>query len=124
MELDSEVWFFQIYKRKRVSAFIIDETIIQVGSRHFWLWFLYTTIHSSVLGIYISQERNMFVAEKLNLSLKIMENILYILMEVHGMMKHVMSWDLKHHLHSSLEKNLMERVNQYFKDGTESFDDY
>ena len=33
----------QIYKRKRVSAFIIDETIIQVGSRHFWLWFLYRT---------------------------------------------------------------------------------
>ena len=83
----------QIYKRKRVSAFIIDETIIQVGSRHFWLWFLYRTIHSSVLGIYISQERNMFVAEKFDLSLRTMENILYILMEVHGMMKHVMSWD-------------------------------
>ena len=27
-----------IYKRKRVSAFIIDETVIQVGSQHFWLW--------------------------------------------------------------------------------------
>jgi hypothetical protein len=50
-------------------------------------------VHSSVLGIYISQERNMFVAEKFDLSLRIMENILYILMEVHGMMKHVMSWD-------------------------------
>ena len=31
---------------------------------------------------------------------------------------------LKHYLHSSLEKILMERVNQYFKDRTESFDDY
>ena len=50
-------------------------------------------VHSSVLGIYISQERNMFVAEKFDLSLRIMENILYILMEVHGMMKRVMSWD-------------------------------
>ena len=28
-----------IYKRKRVSAFIIDETVIQIGSQHFWLWF-------------------------------------------------------------------------------------
>ena len=27
----------QIYKRKRVSAFIIDETVIQVGNQHFWL---------------------------------------------------------------------------------------
>ena len=31
---------------------------------------------------------------------------------------------LKHYLHSSIEKSLMERVNQYFKDITESFDDY
>ena len=31
---------------------------------------------------------------------------------------------LKHYLHSSIEKSLMERVNQYFKDRTESFDDY
>ena len=31
---------------------------------------------------------------------------------------------LKHCLHSPIEKSLMERVNQYFKDRTESFDDY
>ena len=31
---------------------------------------------------------------------------------------------LKHYLHSPLEKSLMERVNQYFKDRIESFDDY
>ena len=53
-----------IYKRKRVSAFIIDETVIQVGSQHFWLWFCIEPVHSSVLGIYISEERNMLVAEK------------------------------------------------------------
>ena len=52
-----------------------------------------------------------------------MENIQFTLMEVHGMMKHVII-GLKHYLHSSFEKSLMERVNQYFKDRTESFDDY
>jgi putative transposase len=31
---------------------------------------------------------------------------------------------LKHSIHLSLEKNLIERVMQYFKDRTESFDDY
>ncbi len=31
---------------------------------------------------------------------------------------------LKHHLHSSFEKNLIERTIQYIKDRTESFDDY
>ena len=55
---------YPIYKRKRISAFIIDETVIQIGSQHFWLWFCTEPIHSSVLGIYISESRNMLVAEK------------------------------------------------------------
>jgi putative transposase len=115
----------QIYKRKRVTAFIIDETIIQIGNQHFWLWFCIEPIHSSVLGIYISEERNMLVAEKFIRSL----------VEKYG--KHTVYTDggtwydeacnvlrLKHYLHSPLEKSLMERVNQYFKDRIESFDDY
>ncbi len=31
---------------------------------------------------------------------------------------------LKHHIHSSFEKSVIERTVQYFKDRTESFDDY
>ncbi len=31
---------------------------------------------------------------------------------------------LKHYLHSPFQKSLMERVNQYFKERTESFDNY
>ena len=54
----------KIYKRKRVSAFIIDETVIQIGNRHFWLWICIEPVYRSVLGIYISEERNMLVAEK------------------------------------------------------------
>ena len=114
-----------IYKRKRVTAFIIDETIIQIGNRHFWLWICIEPIHKSVLGIYISEERNMFVAE----------NFIRSLVEKYG--RHTVYTDggtwypqacnflhLKHRLHSSLEKSLIERVMQYFKDRTESFDDY
>ena len=55
---------YPIYKRKRVTAYIIDETVIQIGSQHFWLWFCIEPVHSSVLGIYISEERNMLVVEK------------------------------------------------------------
>ena len=83
---------YPIYKRKRVSAFIIDETIIQVGSQHFWLWFCIEPIDKSVLGIYISQERNMLIAEKfINLLYPNMVDILCIQMEVVGIQKHVMS---------------------------------
>jgi putative transposase len=77
-----------------------------------------------VLGIYISEGRNMIIAEKFIRSL----------VENYG--KHTVNTDggtwydeacnvlsLKHYLHSSIEKSLMERVNQYFKDRTEGFDD-
>ena len=40
---------YPIYKRKRISAFIIDETVIQIGSQHFWLWFCIEPIHRSYL---------------------------------------------------------------------------
>ncbi len=32
--------------------------------------------------------------------------------------------ELEHHIHSSYEKNLIERTIQYIKDRIESFDDY
>jgi putative transposase len=78
-----------------------------------------------MLGIYISEERNMIIAEKFIRSL----------VEKYG--KYTVYSDgatwyneacnllrLKHYLHSSGEKSIIERVNQYFKDRTESFDDY
>ena len=112
-------------KRKRVSAFIIDETVIQIGRQHFWLWVCIEPIHRTILGMHISNERNMFVAE----------NFIRSLVSKYG--KHTVYTDggtwypqacnflnLKHRLHSSLEKSLVERVMQYFKDRTESFDDY
>jgi len=48
------------FKRKRISAFIIDETVIQI--ERFWLWFCIEPIHRSVLEIYISEGRNMLIA--------------------------------------------------------------
>ncbi|MFB5600779.1 MAG: hypothetical protein ACE5SW_11215, partial [Nitrososphaeraceae archaeon] len=53
----------QIFRRKRVSAFIIDETINQIGGQYFWLWICIEPVKRSVLGIHISEERNMFVEE-------------------------------------------------------------
>jgi putative transposase len=54
----------QIYKRKRISAFIIDETVIQIGWKHHYLWIAIEPVHKTLLGIYISESRNMLVAEK------------------------------------------------------------
>ena len=54
---------YSIYKRKRVTAFIIDETVIQVGNRHFG-YVLYRTSTQFCAWIFLSEERNMLVAEK------------------------------------------------------------
>ncbi len=49
----------QIYnKRKRVSAFIIDETVIQIGNQHFWLWICIEPIHSSAWNLHLRREKH------------------------------------------------------------------
>jgi hypothetical protein len=44
----------KIYKRKRVSAFIIHETIIPIGWKHYYLWSCKEPGHRTVPGIHIS----------------------------------------------------------------------
>ena len=52
-----------------------------------------------------------------------MEDILYQRMMELGIHK-LKFLRLSSHIHSSLEKSLIERTMQYIKDRTESFDDY
>ena len=67
-----------------VNEFIIDETIIKVGSEYIWLWIAIENDNREILQISISKERNMFVAERFIQSLiRNMENILFQLMVVH-----------------------------------------
>jgi len=78
-----------------------------------------------VLGIYISEDRNILVAENFINSLveKYYKHIVY----TDGGTRYDQACNiigLKHYLYSSIEKSLMERVNQYLKDRIESFDDY
>ena len=79
-------------QKKRVSAFIIDETIIQIGNQHFWLWICIEPIHSLCLEYtYQKRETCLLLKNSLVLYIENMDYILYILMVEHGMMKHVMS---------------------------------
>jgi transposase-like protein len=54
---------YQIYqrKKKRATAYIIDETVVEIAKKHFWLWICIEPKHSSDLRIHISNERNMLV---------------------------------------------------------------
>jgi putative transposase len=113
------------YKRKKIDKYIIDETLIKVGSEFIWLWVAIEPENREILAVTISLERNMFVAERfLAYIIKIYRR--YPVSTDGG------SWypkaceflKLDHHIHSSLEKSLIERTMQYVKDRTEGFDDY
>jgi putative transposase len=113
-------------KRKtRITAFIIDETQIQIGSSEAWLWVAVEPIHRMILGVYLSRHRNILVAEA----------FLKSLTKLYG--RHMVYSDggtwypeacnslgLKHILHSPFKKSIIERSMEYVKDRTEGFDDY
>jgi transposase-like protein len=46
-----------LYCCKRVSAFLIDETMLQIGSNEAWLWVAMEPIHKQILGLYISRHK-------------------------------------------------------------------
>ena len=43
-------------KKSRISAFIIDETQIQIGPDEAWLWIATEPIRHRILGVYISTQ--------------------------------------------------------------------
>jgi putative transposase len=110
------------FKRKKISEFIIDETQIKVGQDYFWVWVVIDSTNKTVLGIHISSlERNMLIAE---------EFLHSSMINKYG--KHPVSTDggtrypqacrflkIKHHLHSSYQKSIIERTIQSIKDRTE-----
>ena len=113
------------YRRRKISEYVVDETLIKVGSQYIWIWVAIEPENREILALNISKERNMLMAER----------FIADLVRIHG--RHPVSTDggtwypqacrflkLDHHIHSSLEKSLIERTMQYIKDRTESFDDY
>ena len=112
-------------KRKKISEFVIDETLIKVGSEYIWLWVAIGPKNKEILALSISKERNTLVAER------------FLLTIVKDCGKRPVSTDggtwypqacrflnLEHHIHSSYEKSIIGRTMQYIKDRTEGFDDY
>jgi putative transposase len=99
-------------KKKKISEYVIDETVIKVGQEYIWLWVaIEPTKDREILAISISKERNMFVAE-------------HFLSDVvdeygpHPVYTDGGSWypqacrflKLNHHIHSTFEKSLIERT--------------
>ena len=96
----------------------------KIGSQHFWLWFCIEPIHSSVREFtYLRREICLLLKNSLHSVSKYGRHPVYTdggtwYDEACNILR------LKHYLHSPFQKSLMKRVNQYFKDRTENFDDY
>ena len=100
-------------RKIRITEFIIDETIIKVGSEYIWLWIAIENDNREILQISISKERNMFVAERfiLNLVKRYGEHPVSTDMEVHGIYPQACRF-LRlhhHHIHSRYEKSIIEK---------------
>ena len=60
----TKIWFFlTIQAQKSLAVFVINETVIQISSQNSGYGFVQNH-YNSVLGIYISEERNILVTEK------------------------------------------------------------
>jgi putative transposase len=112
-------------KNSRITAFIIDETAVQIGETDAWLWVATEPIHHKILGVYISRHRNMLVAEAFLKSLvKLYRR--HIVYSDGGTWypEDCNSLGLTHILHSPFEKSIIERAMESVKERTECFDDY
>ena len=50
-------------RRRKVLEFIVDESMLKVGSEYIWLWVAFEPGCKPILALSISKERNMLVAE-------------------------------------------------------------
>jgi putative transposase len=115
-------------KRTRLADFIIDKTMLQIGSDYAWLWVAIEPVHKQVLGLHVSRHRNILVAEYFLISLIEVygKGILYIQMADHGILKHVLLYwsENIYFIFTFREKSITERSIEYFKYRTENLDDY
>jgi putative transposase len=63
VEVDSEISSSKVSstKRKKISEYIVDETIRKVGSEFIWIWIEIEAENGQILAQNITQERNMLL---------------------------------------------------------------
>ena len=118
-------WRYRL--QKKILEYIVDKTLIKIGCEYIWIWVAIEPKNKQILALSVSKERNMLIAERfLSTIVRTMESMYPVSTDGGG------TWypmacqflGLKHHIHSPLEKSLIERTMQYIKDRTECFDDF
>jgi putative transposase len=98
---------------------MVDEILLKIGSELIWLLVTIGSKNKEILGMSISKERNMTV----------IEHILYNQSEEYDkqlastdgcyrVSSNLRVFNLKHHIHPSYKKSIIEKTMQYIKDRT------
>ena len=125
---------FQKYQSKRISSqrnkineFIVEETLIKVGSQHISFWVAIIEPKKGKFSNKAFPKKEICLLHRA-FSIKLFKRIRQV--SCFNRWRHM--WypqacrflKLQHHIHSSQEKSSIERTMQYIKNRTESFNDY
>src|SRR5919198_4757191 len=115
---------FRIIKN-RVKEIFVDETLIQIDGKNYWLWIAYEPHLNSCLMMHLSRERTIFVCYRFLKQLRNRYGSKPIFTDGAQWYNGACRWlRLRHRVYGTELKNLMERFIQHIKDRTECFDDH
>lgn len=113
-------------EKRLVRVIFVDETLLQIDGKDYWLWIAYEPNLNSCLMMHLSRERTIFVCYQFFKRLR----------NRYGGRKPIFTdgarwyndackWlRLQHQVYGTELKNLMERFIPQIKDRTECFDDH
>src|SRR3954467_5088798 len=106
-------------KRKKIEKFIIDETLIKTGSKYVWLWVAIEPMNKQILHCDMSFERTMLIVAERFIVSSLINNFGSNCFNIR---RRCGVWyppqacqflKVNRHIHSSLEKSVIERTIQY-----------
>ena len=111
--------------KNQVKMIFVDETLIQIDGKDYWLWIAYEPDMDLCLMMHISRERTIFVCYQFFKSLRKKFGRKAIFTDGARWYMDACKWlRLKHQVYATELKNIMERFIQKIKDRTECFDDH
>jgi putative transposase len=111
--------------RRDVSSIFIDETMIRIGPSEAWVWIAFEPRKRLFLGFRVSYHQNTLDAYLFIKELRSRYGRKEVWTDEGAWYPEACRWlRMEHHVYPIGWKNLMERLNQTFKDRVECFDDY
>lgn len=115
---------FRLYKRS-VKEIFVDETLLRIDGKDYWLWIAYEPNLDVCLMMYLSRERTIFVCYQFFKRLRDRYGRKPIFTDGARWYNTTCKWlRLQHQVYGTELKNIMERFIQHTKDRTECFDDH